>query len=141
MKDAIEQCGIPDTTLGGGMDSDWTPTAGGWNGGECRIGNKVVALGVTIGEIINNTDKAFVFLDTEGNIQWLWSTTPDHLSWASMRIVELESKCSFFKQGRTEDLLSGKQDEKTKRKKRSAFLRHELSAKRFIAQGLGACRT
>jgi hypothetical protein len=99
-----------------------------WSG--LKAGDTVPGLSVTVGEILLKTDEAFVFLNTEGGVEWLFNQTAPDNAWAYARVVGLEARCAhkafmdrsvpkwyhkwFFHDYRT----------------------HERSAKRFIAQGI-----
>jgi hypothetical protein len=97
----------PITTMNNSSGSANTSSAG-WNNGKTAIGDVVGALGVRIGEVIHHADEAFLFLDEDGNIEWLWRDDPAHLGWASARIVELEAKCAFFRADRPGGLFATK---------------------------------
>lgn len=144
------------------VDGSWAP----WNGGKTKKGEVVTALDVIIGEVVHNTDKVFVFLDMKGNVEWLWREDPPNPMWASARVMELESRCSFFSQGRDYQLFepiaatkvtpngnttSGSSQPSLSLTERIArwfrslsktlvgdfdYQRHELSARRLIAQGI-----
>ncbi len=83
-------------------------------------------LGVTIQEVILETDKAFIFLDTEHRVQWLFETPPVDSGWIYARVIELESRCAFFG-----EIWNCK-------KKNSLHGENFRYAKRFIAQGVAA---
>lgn len=127
----------------GAAQEGWKP----WNNGNTKPGDVVGSLQVRIGEIVEIKHEAFIFLDPDGSIQWEWRGDFPLLHQASLRTVELESKCAFFRQGRQRNLLEvlglypagQKQDgggSEVKEKVNLAMARHELSARRFIAQGV-----
>jgi hypothetical protein len=164
------------------LNQDTSPELTGWNNGHTGIGDVVEGLGVRIGEVVLHTGYAFIFLDEDGSLEWLWSEDPPHMGWASARIVELEAKCAFFRANRPQGLFTKKiarilseqqpikdavvaepepapthgtfkglvdseidklnkkevaaQEEFEERTKHPDSMRHELSARRFIAQGL-----
>ena len=132
----LREEGQPDVAGGGGEanggdEGKKKPQKVAWAG--YNIGDEVVALRVKVGEILLNTRKAFVFLDEEGNVEWLYYDEPPDSSWAYARVVELEAMCAFFKHGGDKRAFM---DKSLSRRFHFDYRSHERSAKRFIGQGV-----
>lgn len=62
------------------------------------VGKTVPELGVAIDEILLRCDTYLIFVDENGDLQWLIDEMPAGSAWALPRVADLEARCDFFKQ-------------------------------------------